>query len=65
VPVGITNLFLRAGSPHVFADALLAVEALFPGLPIVGYQPIDALAQATKLGFELLPETLRVWVRGS
>jgi hypothetical protein len=49
----------------VFADALLAVEALFPGLPIVGYQPIDALAQATKLGFELLPETPRVWVRGS
>ena len=61
--VGISNLFLRAGSPRVFSDALAAIGALYPGLPIVGYQPIDSLAQAQALGFELL-DTLRVWVRG-
>jgi len=56
---GISNVF-KSG----FADAVRAVAALRPGLPVVGYERGEDLAAARQAGFRVLGP-LRVWARGS
>jgi len=56
---GISNVF-KSG----FADAVRAVAALRPGLPIVGYERGEDLAAARQAGFRVLGP-LRIWARRS
>jgi hypothetical protein len=56
---GISNVFNTG-----FADAVRAVAALQPGLPIVGYERGEDLAAARRAGFRVLGP-LRIWARGS
>jgi hypothetical protein len=59
--VGLSNVFVPAESTATFwAGCVAAVRNHFPGLPLVGYETGEALAQAQALGFELL-QPLRVW----
>ena len=44
------------------ADAVAAVSARFPGLPLVGYEHGDSLAAARRAGFSPIGP-LRVWLR--
>lgn len=59
--VGITNLFVAAGDAEAhWAPCASAVQAAFPGLPLVGYARGTALALAGRAGFEALSD-LVVW----
>jgi hypothetical protein len=67
---GISNLFstglpgevLRPGT--LWRSAVLAVAALRPGLPVVGYERGEDLAAAREAGGRVIGP-LRVWTRGS
>jgi hypothetical protein len=41
-------------------ECVVAVLDVFPGLPLVGYETGEALAQAEALGFEVI-QPLRIW----
>ena len=59
--VGITNLFVAVGDAEAhWAACASAVQAAFPGLPLVGYERGAALALAGRAGFEALSD-LVVW----
>ncbi|MFB6806292.1 hypothetical protein [Streptomyces sp. NPDC056387] len=61
--VGISNVFTADGTPddEAWAGALTAVTALWPGLPVVGYEAGDDLDTAARHGFTPLGP-LRVWL---
>lgn len=62
--VGISNVFALNSGPDAAWPAILnAVNRLFPGLPVVGYEHGDDLASAIRHGFEPVGP-LRVWLRG-
>jgi hypothetical protein len=59
--VGVSNIFLPAENGERWRAALLgAAEAVFPGLPLVGYEHGADLRAMQALGFESLGG-LRVW----
>jgi hypothetical protein len=59
--VGLSNLFLPREEARVFrAGCLTQVINTFPGLPIVGYDREEVLADAREAGFEVVGH-LRVW----
>ena len=59
--VGISNIVLPAQEAARYRrDAVAAVRAAFPGLPVVGYEHGDDLAAMQVLGFRSLGP-LRVW----
>ena len=59
--VGLSNLFLpREESRDFWAGCLGQVIDIFPGLPIVGYDRGEILADARETGFEVVGH-LRVW----
>jgi hypothetical protein len=61
--VGISNIFVPADRAESFwRGCVRAVEALFPGLPMVDYERGPDLEQALHLGFENIG-ALRVWTR--
>ena len=61
--VGWSNLFVPTVQGDRFrAECLAQVVRAFPGLPVVGYEAGEALAQACTLGFGTVGP-LRVWVR--
>jgi hypothetical protein len=62
---GISNVFKSgiADGP-LWAGAVRAIARVRPGLPIVGYERGEDLAQARQAGFTVLG-SLRVWARGS
>ena len=61
--VGWSNLFVPTAQTDRFRGECLAqVMRAFPGLPVVGYEAGEALAQARTLGFGTVGP-LRVWAR--
>ena len=59
---GLSNLFGPPGeATRAFASAVAAAQAVFPGLPLVGYESGDDLAAAQAVGFAA-SGPLRVWV---
>lgn len=50
--VGISNVFARAPSDNVFAEAAAAVASVAPHLPIAGYESGQDLERARNAGFE-------------
>jgi hypothetical protein len=62
---GISNVFKSgiADGP-LWAGAVRAIARVRPGLPIVGYERGEDLAEARQAGFTALG-SLRVWARGS
>jgi hypothetical protein len=57
----LSNIFLpEAGGEALRVALLAAVEQVFPGLPLVGYEQGADLAAMRALGFEGLG-ALRVW----
>ncbi|WP_229897544.1 hypothetical protein [Streptomyces finlayi] len=62
--VGLSNVFTGEDGPESAWPAVLgAAHALFPGLPVVGYEAGDDLAVALRHGFEPVGP-LRVWLHG-
>ena len=61
--VGLSNLFVRGEEGgSLRAECIEAAMEAFPGLPLVGYEAGDDLAQSRALGFASLG-ALRVWVK--
>jgi hypothetical protein len=66
--VGVSNLFTAAGTGDawepgdVWAGAVAAITARFPGAPLVGYESGDSLAAAHRAGFTSTGP-LRIWWR--
>jgi hypothetical protein len=59
--VGLSNLFTVSAEPHeVWAGAVAALSARFPGFPLVGYERGADLAAAHRAGFTSVGQ-LRVW----
>jgi hypothetical protein len=60
--IGLSNLFGMPGeSEALWHGAVAAAASVFPGIPLVGYEHGEALAQARAAGFEAMgPVT--VWV---
>ena len=58
--VGVSNVFGEAAS--AWSGCLAFAASSFPGMPLVGYEQGDDLAQALHHGFEPAGP-LRVWVR--
>ena len=58
--VGVSNVFGDATS--AWAGCLLVAASHFPGMPLVGYEHGDDLAEARRHGFEPAGP-LRVWIR--
>lgn len=62
---GISNVFKSGiASGPSWEGVVRAVAELRPGLPIVGYERGDDLAEARRAGFTVLGP-LRIWARGS
>ena len=60
--VGLSNVFSTAGpAPAVFEEAALAVSAVVPGRPLVGYESDEALGAAVAAGFQPVGD-LRIWL---
>jgi hypothetical protein len=59
---GVVGLSNFSGPAAAWAGAVAAVAAVFPGLPVVGYEHGDALRIALDHGASALGP-LRVWVR--
>ncbi|MDP2120924.1 MAG: hypothetical protein Q8K28_13575 [Hoeflea sp.] len=49
--IGLSNVFARAPSQDVFAQAAAAVACVAPHLPIAGYESGDDICHALKAGF--------------
>jgi hypothetical protein len=63
--VGLSNVFsARPGVGPLFPGCARLAHALYPGVPIVGYERDGALAAAERAGFERV-HGLRVWQRGA
>jgi hypothetical protein len=61
--VGLSNVFSgAAGVGPLFPGSVRLAHALYPGLPIVGYERDDDLVAAEKAGFERV-HGLTVWQR--
>lgn len=61
--VGVSNFFARGDEGALLrGECIEAASDAFPGLPLVGYETGDALAESKALGFVSLG-SLRVWVR--
>ncbi|UQX03856.1 hypothetical protein [Streptomyces sp. RerS4] len=62
--VGISNVFSAPGTPpdEAWRGAVSAIAALWPGLPVVGYESGEDLDTATRHGFAPIGP-LRVWLR--
>jgi hypothetical protein len=61
--VGVSNLFATtADEDRVWAGAVSALSARFPGLPMVGYEHGPSLAAARRAGFATTGP-LRVWMK--
>jgi hypothetical protein len=61
--VGLSNLFTPYPNVIPFwAGCIAAVMGAFPGLPLVGYEAGEELAQAQAVGFTTLGP-LRIWLR--
>ncbi|GAA1672786.1 hypothetical protein GCM10009830_18740 [Glycomyces endophyticus] len=60
--VGVSNVFAADGAGAGWPVALAAAHALFPGVPLVGYEHGDDLDAALRHGFAPLGP-LRVWLR--
>jgi hypothetical protein len=60
--VGLSNLFTISAAPdEAWAGAVAALSAVFPGLPLVGYERGEDLAAAHRAGFTSVGG-LRVWL---
>ncbi|GGT12423.1 MULTISPECIES: hypothetical protein [Streptomyces] len=61
--VGVSNVFTAAGVPvdEAWSGALDRIAALWPGLPVVGYESGEDLEAAARHGFAPLGP-LRVWL---
>lgn len=59
--IGISNVFSRAPSEHVFAQAAAAVAAVAPDLPVAGYESGADLGHARRAGFTVVSD-LRILV---
>ncbi|MET9883081.1 hypothetical protein ABZZ20_07910 [Streptomyces sp. NPDC006430] len=61
--VGVSNVFTADGTPddEAWTGALTAITALWPDLPVVGYEAGDDLDTAVRHGFTALGP-LRVWL---
>jgi hypothetical protein len=59
--VGLSNVFALDGPDAAWPAVLSATNALFPSLPVVGYERGDDLAAAARLGFEPVGP-LRIWL---
>lgn len=59
--VGISNVFARAPSRHVFAQAAAAVSCVAPHLPVAGYESGADLGHANRAGFTAVGD-LRILV---
>ncbi|MFD4130961.1 hypothetical protein [Streptomyces goshikiensis] len=64
--VGISNVFSAPGTApdEAWTGGTTALTALWPGLPLVGYESGDDLAAATRHGFTAIGP-LRVWLHGA
>jgi hypothetical protein len=61
--VGISNIFLpEHDATHFRAACLASVMDAFPGLPLVGYESDNDLAEMRSLGFESVGP-LRIWLK--
>ena len=61
--VGISNVFITAGDDdRIWAGAIHAISARFPGLPLVGYEAGADLVAARRAGF-VSTGPLRVWFK--
>ncbi len=61
---GISNVFTTTGDDdRIWAGAVGAISARFPGLPLVGYEAGADLAAAHRAGF-VSTGPLRVWCKG-
>lgn len=60
--VGISNLFSRKAGQDPWRASLEAAASLFPGLPVVGWEPAENVSVAQAHGFESVGR-LRVWIR--
>ncbi len=61
--VGVSNLFCTTGDEdRIWAGAVDAISARFPGLPLVGYETGADLAAAHRAGFRSTGP-LRVWCK--
>jgi hypothetical protein len=61
--VDVSNLFTTTADPdRVWASAVAALSAWAPGLPLVGYEGDESLADARSAGFTAVGP-LRVWLR--
>ena len=61
--VGISNIFLPENDAiHFRAACLGSIMDAFPGLPLVGYESDNDLAEMQSLGFESVGP-LRIWLR--
>ena len=61
--VGISNLFVSEPGEGAHLAGLLSLAAgIYPGLPLVGYEPSDGTEAFERLGFERIGP-LRVWVK--
>lgn len=60
--VGLSNLFTVSADPdEAWAGAVAALSAVFPGLPLVGYECGEDLTAAHRAGFTSVGR-LRVWL---
>jgi hypothetical protein len=60
--VGLSNLFTVSAAPdEAWAGAVATLSAVFPGLPLVGYEQGEDLVAALRAGFTSAG-SLRVWV---
>ena len=61
--VGLSNRFVSGKSSRpIRAECIEAAAAAFPGLPLVGYEAAQELAECRALGFASLGP-LRVWIK--
>lgn len=60
--VGLSNFFAREQREALRAGSIEAAQREFPGLPLVGYESGQDLAESRALGFLPLG-SLRVWLR--
>jgi hypothetical protein len=60
--IGLSNVFsIAEPAPAVFEEAALAVSAVAPGRPLVGYEHDEALVAAQAAGFQPVG-ALRIWL---
>jgi hypothetical protein len=62
--IGLSNMFYPAVDTDCFNQAVVCIESISHGLPIVGYEHGEALQLAHSAGFQTVGP-LRVWIKGT